>query len=62
MSTKVISAIVSILVMVLPLVGVSVGTEQLTSTIQTVVVIVSGLWVWYRTVTKENLGVFGTQK
>lgn len=62
MSTTIIAVIVNLLAAILPKIGVQVGTEALTSTIQTLVLIVSGLWVWYQRVQKGDVSPLGLRK
>ncbi len=45
MSTTYIAVIIGILAQVLPMLGIQVGTEQLTNATQVIVTIVTGLWV-----------------
>lgn len=46
--------------MILPVIGISFGSDQLTSTVQTVVAIVTGIWIWYQRTTLEKAsGGFG---
>ena len=52
MSQTIIATIISILAVVLPLLGINVGSEALTTTAQTILVIGSGLWVWKERATK----------
>ena len=61
-STKVISSAVSILAVALPFMGVQIGTAELTTTITTIVVVGSGIYVWLRTIVKENRNIFGARK
>lgn len=46
----------------LPMLGVTVGSDQLTQTVQTIVLIVSGLWIWYRRVGVGDVKVSGIRK
>jgi hypothetical protein len=59
MSTTIIATIASILVTLLPHLGITVGSEQLTTTIQTVVVVISGIWIWYRRVAIGDISILG---
>jgi len=59
MSTTVIASIISILAVVLPLLGIEVGSEQLTVVAQTVAVVLSGLWVWYQRVQRPDVNLAG---
>lgn len=46
MSTTIIAVIINLLAMVLPKIGVQIGTDELTNTAQVIVALVSGIWVW----------------
>ncbi len=59
MSPTVIAAIVSILAIALPHLGITIGTAQLTTIIQATVVLASSIVVWYREVTGNNLTFLG---
>lgn len=48
MSQTYIAAIASLLVVVLPMFGVRVGTDEITSIMQSIVVLVSSVWVIVR--------------
>lgn len=65
MSPTYISAIAIILVSVLKAVGVEVGSEELTSTITTIVAIVGGLIIAYRrktSTTQSEINILGVVK
>jgi len=62
MSTTVIASIISILAVVLPLLGIEVGSEQLTVTAQTILVVLSGLWVWFQRVQRSDVNLAGIRK
>lgn len=53
-STTIAAVIVNLLSMLLPLIGVQVGSDQLTSTIQTIVAILTGAWIWYQRTTLQK--------
>lgn len=40
--------IVQLLTLGLPMLGVTVGTEQLTGAVQTIILVVTGLIIWYK--------------
>lgn len=52
MSSQVVAVIVIILAQILPKMGITLSTEELTSTIQVIITLASGLWIWYQRVTK----------
>lgn len=62
MSQIVLSSIVLILSQVLPMLGVAVGSEQLTNAIQTIIAIVAGLYIWYRRVSHGDVTAAGVRK
>lgn len=57
-SASIISLIVLVLANVLPKIGVNVGGEQLTSAIEVILTVVTGVIIWVRHVSlkKEALG------
>lgn len=56
-----LSAFVIVLSQVLPAVGINIGTEQLTTTVQTVVAIVGGIYILYRQKTTGRSTLVGTR-
>lgn len=56
-----ISAVVAVLVNVLALLGVQVGSEELTTTITTLITVVSGIVIMYRQVTEGRSTLGGTK-
>lgn len=54
MSQTIISTIIGLLAILLPKIGLEIGSDQLTTTITTIVAIVSFLWIWIRRVTQNN--------
>lgn len=48
--------------MVLPKLGVTIGSEQLTTTIQTIVALTTGLWVLVQRYKKGDVTLFGSYK
>lgn len=61
-STTYVAVIVNILSMLLPKIGVTIGTEQLTSTLQVLVAIGSGLWVLIQRHKQGDITVAGVRK
>lgn len=51
-----------LLTVLLPVVGVQVGSAELTNAAQTIIVIVSGLWIWYERVQKGDVTIFGQRR
>lgn len=62
MSQIVLATIINLLVTGLPLIGVQVGTDQLTNTIQTIVAIGTGIWIWARRVRANDVNTLGVRK
>lgn len=61
MSTTIASVFVLLAAQIFPLIGIEVGTEQLTSTISTLLTIGSGLYIWYRRVKSGDVKVSGAR-
>ena len=53
MSSTIAAVIINLLTVVLPLIGVTVGSEQLTTAVQVIVAIVTGAWIWYQRTTLQ---------
>lgn len=62
MSTTYIAVIVNVLAFVLPHLGITVGNDALTTTVQTVVVIGSGVWVLVQRYLRGDITLFGAYK
>ena len=62
MSTVISSVVLQLLAVVLPLLGINVGSEALTTTLSTLVVIGSGAWIWYKRVSAGDVNAFGVRK
>ncbi len=62
MSQTYAAAIVVLLSQVLPLLGINVGTEALTTTLATVITVVAGLWVIVRRLQNGDIDAFGRRK
>lgn len=60
MSTTIVAVIINFLSMGLPYLGISLGNDQLTATVQTLVALATGIWIWYQRTTLQkapsNLG------
>ena len=60
MSGTIISVIVILASQLLPMIGVEIGSEQLTNVISTITTIISGLVIWYKRTTLQHApGNFG---
>jgi len=62
MSSTIGAVLLQILAVVLPWFGITVGTEALTTTIQTFVLIAGGLWIWFERVKRGDVNLFGVRK
>ena len=62
MSTTISAVFVNILAFVLPLLGVQIGSESLTTTVQTIAVVGTALWIWFRRVSQGDVNVVGVRK
>ena len=60
-STTYLAVIVNILSVLLPKVGITVGTEELTTTIQTIVAIFTGLWIMIQRYKRGDINVAGVK-
>ena len=61
MSTTIGSVLLQFAAILLPMLGIDVGTEQLTTTIQTLVIVLTGVWIWYERVKKGGVNWFGAK-
>lgn len=62
MSSTYIATVVAILAQLLPFIGINVGSEALTTTAQTLIVIASGLWILKERFKKGDVTFFGAYK
>ena len=62
MSTTILAAAINILATVLPMLGVNIGTEALTTTVATLATIGTALWIWYRRATTGDVDLLGRRK
>jgi len=62
MSQTFLSVFIGALALFLPKIGVVVGTEELTGAIQTIVLVVSGIWVLIRRHQQGDVTVLGVRK
>lgn len=54
MSTQILAVIINLLSVGLPLLGINLGNDALTTTVQTLVAFGTGLWIWYRRTTLQK--------
>lgn len=57
-----IAVAVNVLTIVLPRLGIELGSEELTTTIQTVVAIVTGIWILLRRYRQGDITIAGIRK
>lgn len=62
MSHTIIAVIINLLSVGLPYIGVTVGDAALTTTIQTLVAVVTGIYIWYRRVKVGDVSPLGRRK
>ena len=59
MSTTIFAVFVQLAVAILPVMGIQVGSAELTNALQTILVIVTGLWIWFKRVQTGDVKWFG---
>ena len=62
MSSTYIAILTNLLVTVLPLIGITIGTEAITTTVQTLVAVITGLWVLKERFSRGDVNVVGSYK
>ena len=62
MSTTISAVIINLLSVILPLMGITVGSDALTTTIQTIIALGTGLWIWKERVKKGGVNILGAKK
>lgn len=62
MSTTYIAVVVTLLANILPLMGIDVGGEALTTTAQTLVTVVAGIWILIQRYSKGDVTTLGFRK
>lgn len=62
MSHTISAIFIQLAVVILPAIGIQVGSDQLTNLVQTVTVILTGLYVWYRRVQKGDVTLAGVRQ
>ena len=61
MSHTIVVVFVIIMAHVLPMIGLNIGSDQLTTTVQTIVDIGGGIYIWYRRVKVGDVTVAGVR-
>ena len=62
MSKTIASVIAQLLVVALPLIGVTVLPEQVTTFVQTGVIIIGGIIIWVERVRRGDVNILGVRK
>ena len=62
MSRTYIAAIIGILSQVLPMLGIEVGSAELTTTLSTIITVLAGLWVMVRRFKAGDITPLGVRK
>ena len=62
MSQTILSVLILLAAQILPHIGVTIGTDQLTTVITTLVTIGAALWIWIRRVQAGDVKLFGGRK
>jgi len=61
MSTTISAVFIQFAAVILPLLGINVGTEALTTTVQTIVLVGTGLYIWYARTLRGDVSKFGAR-
>ena len=56
------AVVVQLLTIVLPMIGVNLGNTQLTGAVQTIIIVVAGIWIWVRRVQGGGVTAAGFRK
>jgi uncharacterized membrane protein len=62
MSQTYISAVIVILSQLLPVLGIQVGSDAVTTTVSTLVAVVAGIWIMIRRLQQGDINVVGARK
>ncbi len=62
MSQTIAAVFVQLLVVLLPMINVQIGSDQLTSAIQTLTVIVTSVWIYFRRIKAGDVTLSGFRK
>ncbi len=61
-STTITAVVINLLSVILPLIGVEIGSESLTTTVQTLIAVGTGIWIWAERVKRGDVDLFGRRK
>lgn len=56
MTPQIIAVLINLVAQALPYIGVNIGTEELTQTVQTLVALGTGIWIWYERTQLTKVG------
>ena len=59
MSTTISAVFLQLAVVFLPMVGVRVGSDDLIVAVQTITVVITGIYIWVQRVRKGDVNIFG---
>ncbi len=62
MSTTILAVFINLLVTALPFAGINLPEESVVDAVQTIVAIVTGLWIWYQRTQRGDVGTLGFPK
>lgn len=62
MSQIIAAAIIQLLVVGLPMIGLRLGNDQITSFAQTLIVIGTAVWIWFRRYQQGDVKLSGLRK
>lgn len=62
MSQTIISVFILLLSQILPKLGVTIGNDDLTTTVTTILTVGAAIWIWVRRVKAGDVHVLGSRK
>lgn len=62
MSNTIAGVLVILLAELLPLIGITIGSDALTTTVSTLFVVGSDIWIWFKRVQKGDVTLLGVRK
>lgn len=62
MSQIILAAIIQLLTVLLPAIGVQLGSDQLTNFAQTIIIIGTSAWIWVRRYQQKDVSPLGVRK
>lgn len=61
-SSTYLATFIAVAAQILPLLGIEVGTEALTTTVQTIIMVCSGIWILKERFARGDITVAGVRK